>query len=81
MASGVLTISAWKKWVEPSTGINGAFIAMMTNGLAVVHAHYLVKQPDSARWVSPDDTFEQIQQKKSRKGAERKRRLKMVSYI
>ncbi|MDN5246802.1 MAG: sodium:solute symporter family protein [Candidatus Cardinium sp.] len=43
MASGVLTILAWNKWVEPSTGIDGSFIAMAANGLTMVTVHYLLK--------------------------------------
>ncbi|AXI24269.1 Sodium:solute symporter family [Cardinium endosymbiont of Sogatella furcifera] len=43
MASGVLTILAWNKWVEPSTGVDGSFIAMVANGLTMITAHYLLK--------------------------------------
>ncbi|WP_419241083.1 sodium:solute symporter family protein [Cardinium endosymbiont of Nabis limbatus] len=41
MATGVLTILAWNKWIEPATDMNGAFIAMIANGIAMMVAHYL----------------------------------------
>ncbi|MGI2257629.1 sodium:solute symporter family transporter [Candidatus Cardinium hertigii] len=72
MTTGLLTILAWNKWIEPDTGINGAFIAMLANGLAMMAAHYLLKQPDGTGWVKPDHVFRQIQQEDSRKRAERK---------
>nr|WP_223262030.1 hypothetical protein [Cardinium endosymbiont of Dermatophagoides farinae] len=41
MATGVLTILAWNKWIEPATAMNGAFIAMVANGLAMMVTHYV----------------------------------------
>ncbi|UWW96888.1 MAG: sodium:solute symporter family protein [Candidatus Cardinium sp.] len=76
MATGVLTILAWNKWVEPDTGIDGSFISMLANGLAMMVAHYFLKQPKSAGWVGPDDTLKQIQQEKARKKAEWKEKIK-----
>lgn len=43
MATGLITIIAWKLWVEPQTGINGAFLCMMANGLAMAAAHRWLK--------------------------------------
>ncbi|MEF2229169.1 MAG: hypothetical protein V3581_04020 [Candidatus Cardinium sp.] len=76
MTTGILTILAWNKWIEPSTGMNGAFIAMLANVLSMMIAHYLFKQPKDTGWVGPDDTFKQIQQENARKGAERKETIK-----
>ncbi|MGI2257695.1 sodium:solute symporter family protein, partial [Candidatus Cardinium hertigii] len=72
MATGLLTILAWNKWIEPIIEIDGAFLAMLANGLAMLSAHYLLKQPESAGWVGPDDRFKQIQQEDARKRAEKK---------
>ncbi len=76
MATGVLTILAWNKCVEPGTGIDGSFISMLANGLAMMVAHYFLKQPESAGWVGTDDTLKQIQQENARRKAERKERIK-----
>ncbi|WP_243553019.1 sodium:solute symporter, partial [Candidatus Cardinium sp. cBcalN2] len=73
MTAGVLTILAWNKWVP---GIDGSFVAMLANGLAMLAAHYLLKQPESAGWVGPDTHFIQIQQAKARRSAERKEAIK-----
>lgn len=72
MCTGVVTILIWNKWIEPSTELNGAFVAMLANGLAMLAAHYLLKQPKSAGWVGPDNDFKQIQQAGARKRAARK---------
>lgn len=42
MATGMLTILAWNKWIEPVTAMNGAFMAMLANGLVMVVVHYLL---------------------------------------
>ncbi|WP_419241606.1 sodium:solute symporter family transporter [Cardinium endosymbiont of Nabis limbatus] len=76
MATGILTILAWNKWIEPVTGINGSFICMLANGLAMMAAHYLPKQPKGKGWVGPDDQFKQLQQVNARKRAERKEAIK-----
>lgn len=78
MITGVLTILSWNKWIEPKTGIDGSFVAMLANGLAMIMVHYLCKQPETAGWVqpTPDDPFYQIQQADVRKKAERKTRTK-----
>lgn len=76
MTTGALTILAWNKWVESKTGIDGSFLAMVANGLAMMAAHYLLKQPAGTGWVKPDDTFKQIQQENSRKREERKESIK-----
>ena len=76
MVTGGLTILAWNKWVEPSTGINGSFLAMLANGLAMMAAHYLLKQPEDAGWVGPDDQFKQIVQENARKRSEQRESIK-----
>ncbi|WP_243575173.1 sodium:solute symporter family transporter [Candidatus Cardinium sp. cByotN1] len=73
MATGAITILVWNKWV---TGIDGSFVAMLANGLAMLAAHYLLKQPESTGWVGPDTDFKQMQQEKARKSAERKQAIK-----
>ena len=76
MSTGILTIIAWNKWVDPATGMDGSFICMLANGLAMMASHYLFKQPKSAGWVGPDDTLKQIQQENARKKVERKEKIK-----
>lgn len=76
MTTGVLTILAWNKWLKPITEMNGSFLAMLANSLAMMSAHYLLKQPKDAGWVKPDSTFQQMQQEYSRKQAERKEAIK-----
>lgn len=76
MFTGVLAILSWNKWVEPITGMDGSFLAMLANGLAMMAAHYLLKQPEDTGWVKPDNTFRQIQQENSRKRSERKEAMK-----
>ncbi|MDN5246803.1 MAG: sodium:solute symporter family protein [Candidatus Cardinium sp.] len=76
MATGVLVILSWNKWVKPETGMDGSFIAMVANGLAMMVAHYLFKQPKEIGWVGPDPHFKQIQQAHARKQAERKEAIK-----
>ncbi|CAH2559947.1 sodium:solute symporter family transporter [Cardinium endosymbiont of Oedothorax gibbosus] len=76
MATGALSILAWNKWVKSTIGIDGAFICMLANALAMMAAHYLLKHPESAGWVGPDYQFKQIQQENARKRAERKEAIK-----
>ncbi|UWW97142.1 MAG: sodium:solute symporter family protein [Candidatus Cardinium sp.] len=79
MATGTLAILVWSKWVEPldpEIGIDGAFPCMLANGLAMMAAHYLLKQPKGTGWVKPDSMFTQIQQENARKRAERKETIK-----
>ncbi|WP_342264950.1 sodium:solute symporter family transporter [Cardinium endosymbiont of Philonthus spinipes] len=76
MATGVLAIVAWNKWVEPSTKIDGSFVCMLANGLAMLAAHYLFKQPENTGWVGPDDAFVQLQQVRARKQQARKEAIK-----
>ena len=81
MATGTLTILVWSKWVEPldlDIGIDGAFPSMLANALAMLAAHYLLKQPESAGWVGPDDDFIQMKQERARRRAERKETIKNV---
>ncbi len=51
MATGLFTILAWNKWVEPSTAINGSFVAMVANGLTIMAARYLLKQPENTGMI------------------------------
>ncbi|CDG50131.1 sodium:solute symporter family transporter [Cardinium endosymbiont of Bemisia tabaci] len=76
MTTGLLTILAWNKWLEPIIEIDGAFVAMLANGFAMLAAHYLLKQPDGSGWVKPDNVFKQLQQENARKRTERKEAIK-----
>ncbi|WP_243553070.1 hypothetical protein [Candidatus Cardinium sp. cBcalN2] len=79
MATGTLAILVWSKWVEPidsEIGIDGAFPCMLANGLAMMAAHYLLKQPKDTGWIKPDSMFTQIQQENARKRAERRETIK-----
>ncbi|WP_223245664.1 sodium:solute symporter family transporter [Cardinium endosymbiont of Bemisia tabaci] len=78
MTTGACTILAWNKWVKPSTGMDGSFVSMLANGLAMVAAHYLFKQPEGAGWSKPDDEFQQMRQAQARKRAERRAAIKMA---
>ncbi|ROT47544.1 hypothetical protein [Candidatus Cardinium hertigii] len=55
MATGIVTIIAWNQWIEPTTGIDGSFVCMLANGLAMLAAHYLLPQPPGTGWIEPDD--------------------------
>ncbi|MGI2298304.1 sodium:solute symporter family transporter [Candidatus Cardinium hertigii] len=72
MATGATAIMAWNRYIQPRTGIDGSFLSMLANGLAMMAAHYLLKQPEGTGWVKPDNTFIQIQQENFRKNEERK---------
>ncbi len=74
--TGLLTILSWNKWIEPLTGMDGSFIAMLANGLAMIAAHYCFKQPEGSGWVGPGDAFIQMQQSHARKQQERKEAIK-----
>ncbi|WP_342265060.1 sodium:solute symporter family transporter [Cardinium endosymbiont of Philonthus spinipes] len=76
MATGGLAIVAWNKWVKPSTGMDGSFPAMVANGLAMMAAHHLFKQPKDTGWMDPDYQFKQLQQAHRRKRVERKEAIK-----
>ncbi|ROT47271.1 sodium:solute symporter family protein [Candidatus Cardinium hertigii] len=52
MTTGLLTLLAWNKWIEPVTEIMGAFPCMVANGLAMMAAHYLLPQPAGSGWVA-----------------------------
>ncbi|MDD9139657.1 MAG: sodium:solute symporter family protein [Candidatus Cardinium sp.] len=58
MATGISTILAWNRWIEPTTGINGAFFCILANGLAMLLAHYLLPQPAGSGWVAPDKMYQ-----------------------
>ncbi|AWN82074.1 High-affinity proline transporter PutP [Candidatus Cardinium hertigii] len=66
MATGIVAILAWNRWIKPITGINGAFPSMLANGLAMLAAHYLLPQPAGTGWVPPDKIYQQRQQEKAR---------------
>ncbi|MDD9140209.1 MAG: hypothetical protein NQ127_04840, partial [Candidatus Cardinium sp.] len=53
MATGIVAILAWNRWIKPITGINGAFPCMLANGLAMLAAHYLLPQPAGTGWFPP----------------------------
>ncbi|WP_419241696.1 sodium:solute symporter family transporter [Cardinium endosymbiont of Nabis limbatus] len=76
MVTGVLAILAWNEWVKSVTGIDGSFVAMLANGLAMMVAHYLFKQPEGKGWVGPDHAFIQMQQAHARKRHARKEAIK-----
>ncbi|MDN5246881.1 MAG: sodium:solute symporter family protein [Candidatus Cardinium sp.] len=50
MATGAMTMLVWNKWIQAKTGIDGTFVCMLANGLAMMAAHYLFKQPEGAGW-------------------------------
>lgn len=76
MSTGIVSILAWDRWIEPQAGINGSFICMLANGLAMLAAHYLLKQPESAGWVGPDNDWIQMKQVHARKKNAQKEAIK-----
>ncbi|WP_260214904.1 sodium:solute symporter family protein, partial [Candidatus Cardinium hertigii] len=76
MATGIVTIIAWNQWIEPITDIDGAFVCMLANGLAMLVAHYVLPQPPGTGWIEPDDELKQIRQANARKWARRKEAIK-----
>lgn len=59
MVIGVLIIVAWNKWVNRATGIDGPFVGIVANGLAMMAAHYLLPQPEDKGWVELDKQLKQ----------------------
>ncbi|WP_123662627.1 sodium:solute symporter family transporter [Candidatus Cardinium hertigii] len=78
MATGIVTIIAWNQWIEPTTGIDGAFVSMLANGLAMLAAHYSLPQLPGTGWIEPDDELKQIRQAHTRKWARRKEACKAL---
>lgn len=76
MATGAIAIVAWNTCIRPRIDIDGSFVSMLANGLAMMAAHYLLKQPKDTGWVKPDNTFRQIQQEHSRKHEEQKETIR-----
>ncbi|WP_432466249.1 sodium:solute symporter family protein [Candidatus Cardinium hertigii] len=62
MAIGILVILTWNHWVQPKIEIDGKFIAIISNGLTMVAAHYLLFQPPGKGWIEPDDQQKRIKQ-------------------
>lgn len=62
MATGALTILAWNKWVIPSINIEGDFFCIVANGLAMMAAHYLLRQPANKGWTGLDHRHKRMQQ-------------------
>ena len=76
MATGTLSILSWNKWILPGTGINGAFVCMIANGLAMLATHYLFPQPSMAGWAEPNAELKQIRQAAKRKKNRHKKAFK-----
>ncbi|AXI24075.1 Sodium:solute symporter family protein [Cardinium endosymbiont of Sogatella furcifera] len=76
MGTGIVSILAWNQWIEPKTAINGSFICMVANGLAMMVAHYLFKQPENTGWIGPDRTCIQMKQVHVRKQRAQKEAIK-----
>ncbi len=76
ICTGIVSILAWNQWIEPTTDINGSFICMLANGLAMMVAHYLFKQPEDSGWVGPDHAFIQMRQLYARRQRARKEAIK-----
>ncbi|TDG94184.1 sodium:solute symporter family transporter [Cardinium endosymbiont of Culicoides punctatus] len=67
MVTGAVTITAWNKWVEPKTDIDGSFFCMLANGIAMMVAHYSRPQPEGTGWMKEDDEAKQKRQAQERK--------------
>lgn len=78
MTTGMLAILAWNKWIKPETGIDGTFICMVANGLAMIVVHYLWPQSVNSGWFQPSDERKQNRQIVAQKQARRKRELRYI---
>lgn len=67
MGTSIVSILAWNQWIEPKTAINGSFVCMVANGVAMMVAHYLFKQPENRGWIGADRPCKQMQQVHVRK--------------
>jgi len=55
MTTGILVMLSWNKWITPLTGILPTFAPILANGLAMMAAHYLLKQPTDTGWIREND--------------------------
>ena len=78
MTTGVISILCWNQWIEPKTDIDGSFVSMLANGLAMIVAHYLLPGPGNAGWTEPDEEYQQIAQEKQRKNSRRMKAIKGI---
>ncbi|HLP34921.1 MAG TPA: hypothetical protein VK133_02930 [Amoebophilaceae bacterium] len=78
MATGTLAILCWNTWILPNTGINGAFVCMIANGLAILAAYYFFPQPPMAGWSEPNTELKQIRQAANRKKNRHRKALKQA---
>ncbi|TDG95050.1 sodium:solute symporter family transporter [Cardinium endosymbiont of Culicoides punctatus] len=51
MVIGGLSIYLWNKWIKPKTGIDGSFVCMLANGVAMLATYYLFPQPEGVGWI------------------------------
>ncbi|AWN81463.1 sodium:solute symporter family protein [Candidatus Cardinium hertigii] len=61
MLTGLSAMLVWNHWVAPMTGIDGTFLCMLANGLAMLMAHYLLPQPTGTGWFPTDKFYTQKQ--------------------
>ncbi|TDG94599.1 sodium:solute symporter family protein [Cardinium endosymbiont of Culicoides punctatus] len=55
MVTGALTMIIWKIWIVSKTNIDGSFLCMLANGIAMMVAHYSRPQPEGTGWMKEDD--------------------------
>lgn len=60
MGVGAVSMVLWNLWVEPRTGIHGSFFCMIANGLAMLIAHYGMRQTKGTGWVKPPKRYWKI---------------------
>ena len=64
MVAGVITITLWMKFIPD---IDGSFVAMLTNGLTMILAHYSLPEKDRQSWQKSSLDHQQLQQARRRR--------------
>ncbi|WP_243018127.1 MULTISPECIES: sodium:solute symporter family protein [Candidatus Cardinium] len=62
MATGIVVTCGWYNWVESAIALYGVLWGILANGLAMMAAHYWLKQPKGQGWVGLDPQQKRIQQ-------------------
>ena len=63
MATGVITILLWKKYLSE---LEGSVPAMLANGIAMLLAHYSFPRQSHEGWQQPDLEYQQLKQARQR---------------
>ena len=61
MGSGALSVIIWKIYIQPATGIDSVMPSMLVNFIALIGAHYLLRQPGGWVGIKDDSDLKTIQ--------------------